>query len=658
MIGNSRLFSKILFGIIFHVSILLSAQDHPPVIVKSEQKVIYQGKIYYIHTVKHGHTLYSICRTYNVTEQDIRKANPSATLNPLSIGQTLRIPYLEKTDNVSNKDLYSTNEESKYFIIHTVEPKQTIFFLHQKYNVPITAIYRYNPGTEDGLETGQIVKIPKKHLLERQEPDALQPQEKYILYTVQQGDTLYRIAQDHGISISALIDANNNLRWGLKTGQVIKIPLEEVYLALTYQTVVDSILLVSEMKKLSTRQCDSIASVKRMRTPVKVALILPFFASERIVSDTTAYNDTLTAKKNRKKSKIFKGRGAAEFYEGLLLAVDSLKKIDVDINLFVYDSEANTNKVKRVISDLEIINPDLILGPFLPKNIALVNRFSIENQIPFVPPLMKDDSTLKHNSYLFQVMPPQTSEMEIYADVISQYYDQNIIIVYKKSMFKQKEVDKFKRIMSDRFTTFSDSDSLILSEVYIDDSLQHSLERHMKDSITNIVIVSSSYEPEVSDVLTKLYYIHQTRHVKVFGMQSWQKFKSVRIDHFHDLEVTLYSPFYIDYNSPIVKSFVLKCRSKLTYEPYLTTSKGTGINYTFLGYDLGMYFIAALNKFGEQTCDCASYFQPELILSSYAYKRNKQFGYNENKSISLVRYKEDLSIESLKIDASQYREFR
>jgi len=652
MNSTTKISFLIVVGIIFSFISILNAQNTSQVVEKSNQKVIYKGKIYYIHKVAKGNTLFSICKAYQVTEADIKKANPSAILNPLSIGQTLRIPADSEIASASQTDVQTTTKEDRDFIFHIVQAGETLFFLQKKYDVPLPAIYKYNPESASGISIGQTIKIPKEHLLNQQQITDDSNQNKTIYYTVQQGDTLYRIAKDYGIPISALILANEELRWGLKTGQVLTIPPFSGYDNLIYGSALDSILLVSEMAKLSSQECDSIESAYKMRTAVKVALVLPFFADEKFSRNYNSDNDTLDSTEIRKKQSQFKGRVAIEFYEGLLLAIDSLKKREIDINLFVYDSEADTNKVKKIIDDLGIIQPDLILGPFLPDNIALMNKFSTEKMISFVPPLMKDDSTFRHNPNLFQVMPTRISELEIWSEFLSQNYKENIVFICKRKLFKQTEIDQFKTILLEKFKAKSNGDTLRFTEILINDTLQDNINKYLSDSLENIVIVASSYEPEVSDVLTKLHFVHKSKKIKVFGMPTWQKFKSIRTEHFHDMNVIIYSPFYIDYNDLQVKSFVTKCRTSLKYEPFMTTSKGTGINYTFLGYDLGTFFISAFKKYGDASCDCIRYYMPELLLSSYSFKKNKIYGFNENTSISIIKYTEDIRIERRKIDSS------
>ncbi len=96
-----------LLGIVFNISIISYAQTTSPAIEKSQQKIIYKGEIFYIHKVVKGNTLYSICKAYEVSKDDIEMANQAAVLDPLSIGQTLRIPAVSKTGYI-----YEGNESS------------------------------------------------------------------------------------------------------------------------------------------------------------------------------------------------------------------------------------------------------------------------------------------------------------------------------------------------------------------------------------------------------------------------------------------------------------------------------------------------------------------------------------------------------------------
>ena len=70
-----------------------AAQDYvaPPVRI-SEQKVKIDGKVFYSHVVEERQTLYSICKAYNVTQEDLFKANPTLQESGLKKNSIILIP--------------------------------------------------------------------------------------------------------------------------------------------------------------------------------------------------------------------------------------------------------------------------------------------------------------------------------------------------------------------------------------------------------------------------------------------------------------------------------------------------------------------------------------------------------------------------------------
>lgn len=611
-------------------------------IEKSNQKILFQGKTYYVHTVKPGHTIFSICKAYGVTQDDIVSSNPGIILAPLSIGLVLKIPYQNITSpSIVQPDLTLSKSDTN-FIYHTVQPKENTYFLHLKYNVPLEEIYKYNPGSETSIQIGQVIRIPKEHVYIKTDFHPEIAQERILRYSVRDGDTLYRIAQTYGLSVEDLINANESLRWGLKTGQILIIPLADE-IRETSLIYPDSLFHVPSLARLRKYQCDSIAILKRTKPAIKVAVLLPFFADENFLMDTFSNADTLSGS-NRTKLKGFRGRPAAELYEGMLLALDSLKKTNYTISILVYDTEADTNKVKKILGDLDIIEPELIIGPFDGANVRLVSKYSFERKIPFVPPLTYQDSDLLKNPYLFTVIPGDVLLYEHYASYLSAVPHKNVIYIAKKYSKQNEESKLFKKILLNELSSQPEFDSSAFVEVLLDDQIRSNLGKVLKPDSMNQVIIFSTYEPDVISALSHLHFLSRDYPIKVYGLPAWQKFDNVRFDVLHELEVTLYSPFFIDYTENSVKLFIGKCRGQLHSEPYKTSSKGNGINYTYLGYDLTMYFIQAINTYEKHTCDCIEYFNPRLLLSDYNFMRNKNQDGFVNTSVNFITYGKDYTV--------------
>ncbi|NJK98770.1 MAG: LysM peptidoglycan-binding domain-containing protein [Bacteroidales bacterium] len=156
---------RIFFFIISLVAFIqLNAQEPPVEIKKSTEKIIFDGKIYYLHVIQQGQTVYSISKAYNVPLPDIIQSNPGINVAQVSTGQVLKIPVKSEPE-ISESEIVPLEDED--FIYHEVKQGQTIYSLSKKYKVPAEIIYNYNPGTETGLKTGATIKIPKKKSFKR-----------------------------------------------------------------------------------------------------------------------------------------------------------------------------------------------------------------------------------------------------------------------------------------------------------------------------------------------------------------------------------------------------------------------------------------------------------------------------------------------------------
>lgn len=110
---------------------------------------------------------------------------------------------------------------------HVIVRGDTFSDLAKKYNVTVRAIAEANPGVEPRqLKIGQKLVIPPPM------PDAggspLSGVTSFTngdnVYTVKSGDTLIKIARDHGTSVKAIQAANNLSTTRIKVGQKLNIP--------------------------------------------------------------------------------------------------------------------------------------------------------------------------------------------------------------------------------------------------------------------------------------------------------------------------------------------------------------------------------------------------------------------------------------------------
>lgn len=158
------------------------------------------GKYY---TVKSGDTLWKIANSNNVTLDELKKVN-NLSSNALSIGQVLLIP--SKTSSIPSS---STT--------YTVKLGDSLWKIANNYKTTVAELRCLNNLSSDVLQIGQVLKIPSSDISNNTNN----------IYTVVKGDSLYKIANQYGVSVNDIMKANNLSNSNLSIGQKLIIPSKE-----------------------------------------------------------------------------------------------------------------------------------------------------------------------------------------------------------------------------------------------------------------------------------------------------------------------------------------------------------------------------------------------------------------------------------------------
>jgi LysM repeat protein len=624
------------------------SQFQPTEVIKSVDKIIIENKVYYIHIVKEGHTLYSISRVYNVPQKEILLENPNAFIG-LQPGQALKIPFQPET---SQEELF-TGEPGEDFIFHTVEPGQTLFFLSRNYDVEMEEIARLNPGVEEGLQVSQVVKIPAMKVYITREGFPAED-DNYIHHKVEQGETLYSLSRKYEVPIRSIRRANDKLFWGLKYGEYIRIPKfteEEPEDNVIAEIPLDRIAAkplpadIFDMDAVIDAECASFNYLEYNR-PFNVALMLPLYIDRNFPAEVSGAIE-------QKETGIPGQAGPAteelyretipflEFYEGALLAVESLVGSGVSINLRVIDTERNPALVQQIIREPGFNNMDLIIGPVYPENMKIVADWARWNQVNVVSPLTSRTELLAGNPYLFQVTPSASVELEQASLFITNFPTSNFVLIHKNDQFENNMVNSFKNHIFRHFSYSSGYDNLVFKEV-IYTSPTVNIGQSLVAGEKNIVIIPSADQAFVSDVLMRLNVLSRTYDITIFGLQEWQRFANLEVEYLHNMELHFASPYFIDYNNRNVKDFLGRFRNKYKTDPSY---------YGFQGYDIMFYFLQALKNYGPDFHECLPLIRTELLQADFLFRKSDIHDGFENNGITIVKYDKDMSIRRLGLNS-------
>ncbi|WP_316736856.1 LysM peptidoglycan-binding domain-containing protein [Pedobacter aquatilis] len=201
------------------------------------------------HTVVAKDNLNMLAEKYGTTVNELKSINNLSTIN-LRIGQVLKIPVKNTETPVQTNNVpvvkketpiaapETVNPASETLIEHEVKPKEFLGKIAEKYGTTVEDIKKANNLTGNNLRIGQKLKIPatknidENKVVTTAETASTQttPASKDAVgtHTVKQGESIFNIAKQYGITAYQIRKTNNLEDNNLSTGQILKIPSDIV----------------------------------------------------------------------------------------------------------------------------------------------------------------------------------------------------------------------------------------------------------------------------------------------------------------------------------------------------------------------------------------------------------------------------------------------
>ncbi|UKN01501.1 LysM peptidoglycan-binding domain-containing protein [Paracrocinitomix mangrovi] len=573
-----------------------------------------EGKKYYIHVVAQGNTLYGIHSLYNTEIEDILNANPGLSDN-LTIGQQILIPI-----DVSNQNFY--NE-------HTVAEGETLYGISRKYNCTVDDLKNINPGIESGLQIGQKLKIPKPdsenvtEQIQEQETEVLDYNislsDSIVNHTVLEHETLYSISKRYMVS-SDTIRLLNNIRGNkVKKGDVLLIPIKKV----------NYTILEKQVEDITQEDSLGIPFKGVKKGTYKIAVFLPFMFAQNDIE----MSKTLKIGQHRELDPTTKI--SFQFYQGLKLAVDSLKQAGLNVDLYAFDTKKDSNAIAKIMDSEEFNNVDLVIGPLYKNTIAyVVNRCAKEN-IKVVLPFKVDAGVLHEHSNVFKCVTSNMTLMDGTIDyLVENHAHHNIIILKPYSESDKALYERAKARFNEKITGKPSMNGKIL-EYEWGSSSGREINAKMRKDTTSIFIIPSNDPKYVTGALNRLNKVVNlnpyAKNLKVvaFGFEDWNNFDAIDVLHREKLNQHYSTYRYVDYNTGKGLNFVKSYRYHTGIDPTV---------YSTQGFDVGMYFLSAMYLYGTSFDQYLKMHNMPLVQNSFSFKSIAAGSGFENQSVSVVKY--------------------
>ncbi len=495
---------------------------------KTTETIEKGGKKYYLHTVQPGSTLFSICKEYEVSADEVSSLNPQMN-GVVKVGQKIVIPII--------------GESAKSFS-YTIKEGDSFFGLMKKFNLKEDDILTLNPGITKNISVGQVLLLPGDYMKYRNEVNQVsKAADTIIVHQVLEHETLYSISKRFMLTVDELAKLNNVSSSQIKPGMTLKIP---IYGKEAKDVAIRSLADVNN-------KIDSIKPVETKATFSKnISILLPFNSDKQ--GDPT-------------------GTIATEFYMGAQLALDSLSKLGYEGKVFVHDIGNDSTDLLPILKKDEVASSGLIIGPFNGDNLDLTASYCLKKKIKLVSPIVRTTSYLKNNPFVINATSSDITLAKKLAKYIYNYHQTEQVILVKCGPKDNELYQAFR-------STFMKLGPKKIYEVSEKDI--NTVSKKGKNLVFVVLSRERVFSTTIANNLMGIANKTNAPQINLFGTRDWLNYDDISSEIKNKLHFQYCASVNFDLTSDEVKKLKKLYRAK--YNTQLT-------KYAAQGFDVVMYFV-------------------------------------------------------------------
>ncbi|MEY8848299.1 LysM peptidoglycan-binding domain-containing protein [Psychroserpens sp. XS_ASV72] len=550
---------------------------------------------YKTHKVKRKETLFSISQKYNIKVEDIKKHNTQLYSENLRKGDKIKIPRFKTI--VNKVSLNNTIKKYK------VQPKEGKWRVAYKFGITVPELEALNPNMNEVLQPGDELNVPN---ISNNEEKTVE--ENFNYYTVLKSEGYMALNRKLGVTQEELEALNPELKnGGLKLGMVLKVPAD----VKTTNIVKDlaNTNLSSNIKNLSTK---------------RIALMMPYSLNKIDVDSIEE------SKKMIRKNALLSV--SLDFHAGVLMALDSAKKLGISTHLKVFDTRNHAAQISTILNDNDFSDYNAVIGPLMPDHFDRVASALKSDRVPVVSPL-----TMPKNLYenVFQTIPAnELLETAMINYVKADSLPKHVIII---SDSKHKAIsDKLKGEFPSAKQIFSRKNKKGQEAYFI---YQADLENIFKPG-KNIVFLETDNEGFASNVISLVNGMNiLDTEITLMTTDKNNAFEGKEISNYHLSNLKFHYP-------SVNKTIAVESRNSFVKQ-YMNTYGVSPNKYAVRGFDLTLDLLLRLASEDDLYKASASTVETEYVENKFRYSK-KLFGGYYNEAVYIVKY-DDLTIVEAKL---------
>ena len=379
----------------------------------------------------------------------------------------------------------------------------------------------------------------------------------------------------------------------------------------TTQAMKDSIAIAKKLEEIEKTKWAK-------KDSYNIAFILPF----SIDAEELYYlmdNENVTT---------YQPLAAITFYEGALQALDTLRKLHINLEVFTFDVAKDSIKMQKLINSGALDAMDVLIGPIFNECLIPAAQFAKEKEIFLISPLSPSQSITEKNPFYVLMNPTLTTQLQKIASYLqNKRITTNTIIISQEGMaLEQNLAEDFKNaLQGNMYKSYSGSITLVTSI----SELQNSI----KPGIENYIFIASLDELFVNQLLRSISLASRNENISVIGLSGILNFETVSLDYLESLHFQYPESYYIDRLAPRTLRFKNDFIAKYDAAPD---------DYAARGFDITLYTGFLLNANGPDIRKGFNSAKPvQYLLGPLRFTEVKNAAdsteYFENSGVTLLR---------------------
>ena len=386
-------------------------------------------------------------------------------------------------------------------------------------------------------------------------------------YKVKAKETVFSLCKRFQISEVELLNLNPVLSNGLKKGQTLLIPLKgQTKNVLTDAKKEQAVSVTQNANKIEQTDLESKGSdfskFKNNSVLPRISLLLPFRDN-----DQQGYSARYV-----------------EFYEGFLLAVDSLKNLGLSFEVQALESGDDAQTLSWQLNNGALDHSIYCIGGVNAEQIFALSAWAKKKSSYVVLPFSSRIPEINNNPYLIQTLPPQEFVFQRLSELVAKMgKESNVVFLGENKDMNDPRVQLLQQIKIQMKT------SGVAVNSVVDDELFENLGKSLSTTKINRIIPVPMTIQETNNLLVRLEAFCNTNpeyKIAMFGYPDWVTIGKNYQKYLNNLDAIIYSSFYADFTKQNVRDFqVLYSRT------FGKNMLNTYPKYAMLGYDIAVNII-------------------------------------------------------------------